>query len=137
MDPVIFEIDWLDLTPANRWHALHWAPKSRLVEEWREAAIYAARLHRLPKGWESVGVQIQARLRSGQLPDPDAFAPTAKALVDGLAYGPRDPHGYGLIPDDTGEHYKGLLLLPAFKDPSKRSALIVTLHQGGFPWSSI
>lgn len=135
MERVTFEIDWVELTPANRWYKDRWA-KARHVAEWREAALQAAQINKLPKDWASMGVVAQARYEAGQLTDPDAFAPAMKAVVDGLTFGPKPPHGYGVIPDDHGAHYRGLLLLPPFKDPTKRSALIVTLIEGD-PWSSI
>ena len=128
MNEWTFEIDWLPLTPANRWHTGHWSKKTELVSAWRAAAIQAARIAKLPKGLAAFTVTVQARHQTMRLTDFDAMAPTAKAVIDGLVSGPRGD-GYGLAPDDTPEYARSLTLLPSFCDRDKREALIVTIRE--------
>lgn len=116
------EIDWLELVPVNRWFSGHWSKKAALVTEWREAAIQAAQLSRLPKRLDRFRLDVQARHQKGTLTDPDAFAAAAKAICDGLIL-------YGLAEDDSGEFFDGLHLLPPYMDKTKRPALIVVVTE--------
>ena len=118
-----FEIDWLPLMPGNRWHKGHWSARAKLVETWRGAGCQAGTVYRLPKGMESFHLTVQARHKTNHLTDFDAFAPAAKAIVDGLI-------DYGLATDDRPEFCKGITFLPSFLDRTKREALIITIAEG-------
>ena len=122
--PYVMVIDWLPLTPANRWYKGHWSKTATLVTEWKGAAIIAAQLAKLPKGVGSFRLTVQARHRTNHLTDFDAFAPAAKAICDGLVTGPKGG-GYGLAADDTPDIALGLTLLPSYLDRLKPDALIV------------
>ena len=124
--PYVLVIDWLPLTPANRWYKGHWSKTAALVTEWRNAAITAARLAKLPTDVGAFTLTVQARHRTNHLTDFDAFAPAAKAICDGLVTGPRGD-GYGLAADDTPDIARGLTLLPSYLDRTQPDALIVSV----------
>lgn len=119
-----FEINWVPLTPANRWYSGHWSGRAERSAEWRAAGTRAARMHNLAQTGDPFHVVVQARHKTNHLTDADAFAPAAKAIVDGLI-------DYGLAPDDRAEFFKGLVLLPSFLDRTQREALIVSVRPGG------
>jgi len=124
--PWVLVIDWLPLTPANRWYKGHWSKTAALVIDWRSAAIQAARIAKLPKGVDAFSLTVQARHRTNHLTDFDAFAPAAKAICDGLVTGPSGD-GYGLAADDTPDIAQRLTLLPSFLNRDLPDALLVSV----------
>ncbi len=83
----------------------HWRVRAREVRAWRTAAHYAA-LEQLPGGpsARTVGrrlVELELPVRDSRRRDPHNYAPTLKAVVDGLV-------DAGLWPDDTPEHLRTL-----------------------------
>lgn len=116
-------IDWAGRPiSANAWYGKHRFEKGRLVAAWREHAQKAAQLAGLPTGLDRYSATIQFRYASGQLTDPDATAPTWKAIGDGLV-------SYGLIPDDTRTHFAGVTLLPPLLDRTQPHAVLVTITE--------
>lgn len=99
----------------NQTHQFHHRKVSAIRRDWKVATMDACRLHRVPRGVERIGLTIQGFYPNrSSLPDPDALAPTAKAILDGLCTG-RSPdikdQGWGLIPDDDGRYVAYVCLL--------------------------
>lgn len=85
----------------------HWRTKARLTREWRGAAYVAAcqQLGRGPaeRAREACFVRVRFPVVDpGKRRDPENWAPTSKALVDGLV-------DAGVWPDDDESH---VLVLP-------------------------
>lgn len=89
---------WLNLNDR-----LHWAPRSARVKQWREATALYARSAKLPTGLERVRIQAWFRFTDRRRRDVHNWAPTVKAIVDGLV-------DYGLIEDDNDDHLIGPVL---------------------------
>lgn len=116
-------IDWAGRPiSANAWYGKHRFDKGRLVAAWRAHAIDAAKAAGLPTGIDAFTAMIQFRYHGGQLTDPDATAPTWKAICDGLVT-------YGLVEDDTSAHFHGVTLLPPVLDRSLPHAVLVTITE--------
>ncbi len=80
---------------------LHWATRALLTRQWREAAHWAAKAAKLPKGLERVHIVATVHpAKGGRLRDCHNVFPTCKAAVDGLV-------DYGLILDDDDAHLVG------------------------------
>lgn len=124
------EIDWCSRPiSANAWYGANRWDKAALVAEWKNHAVQAARLAKLPRGIPGFEIALQFRYSKGALTDPDAAAPCSKAIVDGLVTGPKAPYGYGLCPDDNADFFYGTHLLPSILDRSKRDAVIVIVRE--------
>ena len=65
---------------------------------------------------------MQARYKTLPLTDPEAVAPSAKCVIDGLV-------DWGAWPNDTGEWVKAVTFLPPTLDRGHPHALIVTLEE--------
>lgn len=90
--------DWLN---ANR--RQHWTAHATAVRAWREAAGWAAKAAKLPALGPSrvVAELVMCPRRTARI-DPANWAPTAKAVVDGLVDAgiwPDDNHGWLEGPD--------------------------------------
>lgn len=78
---------------------MSWRPRGVFVEAWRRAAWAAAvqigqpAVRRRPASWVTVSLPVADRRRR----DPHNFAPTMKAIIDGLV-------DAGVWPDDTPEY---------------------------------
>lgn len=71
----------------------HWSWRHRRAREWRDAAFWYARAHRLgPLGPAVVTVSLP--VPDGRRRDPSNWMPAVKAIVDGLV-------AAGVWPDDT------------------------------------
>jgi hypothetical protein len=84
----------------------HYRVRARDVREWRTAAYFAAVAAFPGQGPEarSVGprvVELELPVAGSRRRDPHNYAPTLKAVVDGLV-------DAGLWPDDTPEHVRTL-----------------------------
>ena len=79
---------------ANRDKSLHWAPKNDRVQAWRAAGAREAILAKLPKGLPRVQIDAYVIKPIANRFDPANWAPTAKAVVDGLV-------DAGVIEDDN------------------------------------
>ncbi len=80
---------------------LHWATRALLTRQWREAAHWAAKAAKLPKGLERVHIVATVHPgKGGRLRDAHNVYPTGKAAVDGLV-------DYGLLADDDDAHLIG------------------------------
>ncbi len=80
---------------------LHWATLALLTRQWREAAHWAAKAARLPRGLDRVHIVAYVHpAKGGRLRDCHNVYPTGKAAVDGLV-------DYGLIEDDDDAHLIG------------------------------
>lgn len=88
-----FELYGPDLLTANQ--RLHWAEKSRRTRNLRAIARYAAHATAPILGPADLHVLIEWPDRRRR--DPDNWAPTVKALVDGLV-------DAGILPDDDMQH---------------------------------
>jgi hypothetical protein len=87
---------------------LHWARESSLVRHWRDAALQWARFEKLPKNLARVRLDAVLHFTTNRRRDTATnYHLTLKAIGDGLAYGPKPPHGYGLIVDDDDAHLDG------------------------------
>jgi len=96
------------LSANDRLHALH---KARVIKQWREAAAWATKAHRLQSFGDQL-VQITAFVHKPHARRYDAgnYYPTAKAAVDGL----RDA---GLLVDDDNDHVIGPDMRRGAADP--------------------
>lgn len=103
---------------------LHWAHRSKLVAEWRQAAFLAGRQYRLTSRIAQHAVPPSVLTVTFEVPDmrrrdADGPAPTVSAIQDGLV-------DAGFWPDDTPEYVAatGSVFVPA-KD---RTHLMVTVR---------
>ena len=64
---------------------------------WRDAAHTWAIARKLPKGLARVRITATASFPTLRRRDVDNYAPTVKAVIDGLKR-------YGLVPDDNAKH---------------------------------
>jgi hypothetical protein len=80
----------------------HWAVQRKLVKAWRDMAHWQAKADKLPP--LPVPVRIVATVhrpdRTQRRWDAGNYAPTAKAIVDGLV-------DAGLLPDDANRYVTG------------------------------
>ncbi len=117
-------IDWMRPRSANTVYGLHHMAKAAYVAEWRAAGSAAAMLAKLDR-WDALEATVQARYSKGRLTDPDAMAPTWKAVCDGLV-------DRRVIPDDDGTRMRGVTFLPPFLDRGQPDALLVLLTEVPF-----
>ena len=75
---------------------MHWAPRSRIVANWRKAAYFAALLHKVPRLGRSL-VSVTLPVRDRRKRDPGNWAPTVKPIVDGIT-------DAGVWPDDDSRY---------------------------------
>lgn len=82
----------------------HWAQRHTAVREVVDAVVLLARAARLePCG--HLTVRLVWAPGDNRRADPDLLDPLRKALIDGLARGPRkDLPGLRLVPDDTARY---------------------------------
>lgn len=82
----------------NRERSLHWAARNRELEPWKDLAIVMARQLRLRKqiGGTPCAVAVELPFSKVRRRDPHNYAPTIKAIIDGLV-------DAGVWPDDTAE----------------------------------
>lgn len=134
--PHVFVIDHLGRPHTmNDERRAHHYTSAKVRKEWKEATIQMCRITKAPKNLDRIGLLIQPIYNKGQLPDPDASAPTAKAILDGLVTGRhKDPshEGYGVVPDDSGEYVACVCLMAPIMDRSVKPGVRVTITQGGF-----
>jgi crossover junction endodeoxyribonuclease RusA len=71
-------LPWLTANQRGSWRVSH-----RLIRDWRSLAAWSARSARLPR-LERGHVVVQLRFRTARRRDPANWAPTGKAIVDGL-----------------------------------------------------
>lgn len=126
--PILFEAEtkrsWrLEIPAPVKWvnvnEPMHWAPKAKLVKEWRNAALTYARQSRLPKGLPHVRIDAVLHFTDRRPRDAANYSDTLKGVVDGLC---RDKShlnkknkwvqapGYGLIWDDSTKYLDGPFL---------------------------
>lgn len=124
-----FTIDFLGRPHTmNDERQAHHFTSAKIRREWKEATIKMCVVTRAPRGLERIGVLIQPIYTKGNLPDPDASAPTAKAILDGLVTGKtKGQPGYGVVPDDCGKHVAYVCLMAPIKDPSCNPGVRVTI----------
>ena len=131
----MFDIDWVGRPQTmNKAHTDHHHKTSKIRKAWKEATITACRLHRIPRGLDRIGLIVQPFYpnRSG-LPDPDACAPTAKAVLAGLTVGRSKDvkdHGWGVVPDDNGKHVAYVCLMaPQVIPGCKPGVRVIITHK--------
>lgn len=78
---------------------LYWMEKHKRTKAWREQAALKARAAKIPR-LERVHIVCKLRFGDNRRRDPGNWAPTAKAIVDGLV----DAH---VVPDDNHKHVRG------------------------------
>lgn len=78
----------------------HWRTRARRVKDWREAAGWGAIGARVPEQGPSL-VEVFLPVRDRRRRDPHNYAPTLKAIVDGLV-------DARVWPDDTPEWVRTL-----------------------------
>jgi hypothetical protein len=101
---------------ANRDGGGHWGAKAQKVKAWRGAGYRAGVREQLPVGLGRVQVDAFVRKPIANRFDPANWAPTAKAVLDGLV------SDYGLTEDDNRHFVTG----PFMHDGGKgENALIV------------
>jgi len=82
---------------------VHWRTRARWTKAWRHAAWHAVAnrdVNPIPLRLDQVHIIAELRFRDRRRRDPANWAPTAKAIVDGLV-------DYGLIADDDHRHVVG------------------------------
>lgn len=93
----------------NEAHRLHWAPRRKRTDPWREWAYLTAASFLRANFWTPTPVTIQVVIpfRTNARRDPHNYVGTVvKAVVDGLGpgtTGKKAVQGANLIPDDTPE----------------------------------
>lgn len=83
---------------------LHWTKQRELARRWRYAAGIYARLAEAPKGLPRSMVQVSFPVKQQRRRDPHNWAPTVKAIVDGLVDAQvfeDDSSEYVLVEDST------------------------------------
>ena len=101
---------------------LHWAVKSRRVKEWRAATAWrAARAVSAIDGPVHITATIHRDHNRGRF-DPNNWADTAKACVDGLV-------DAGVLRDDSSKYVTGPDMRAG--DPWADAALVLTITQQG------
>lgn len=88
--------NWITANQRQGWHA-----RARLTKNWRDVAAW--RSHRdldLPAPILRARVLIELRFCDKRRRDPANWAPTAKAVLDGLV-------DSAIFPDDSSEHVVG------------------------------
>ena len=115
-EPITLEIpklaDWLNLN-----QQLHWAPRNKRAQAWRNGAHIYARKHRLPKNLQHVRIDAYVWKSSKRTYDPHNLMATLKPVVDGLV-------DYGLIPDDNTLHLDGPFIHHGGYGPEKLVVVI-------------
>jgi len=115
---------WTLLIPApcdwvNSNSRMHWAPKAKLVKEWRRTTVLRARQANLPKGLGRVRVDAMLRFTTRHHRDALNYEPTMKGVMDGLCRDKThinkrgkevDAPGYGLVWDDEPTYLDGPFL---------------------------
>lgn len=86
--------EWLNANDRGPWQRRH-----RLSKEWRQSGGWAARAAQIPKA-SRVRVVATVLVPDGRRRDPGNYAPTAKAVVDGMV-------DALVIPDDNARHLDG------------------------------
>lgn len=95
---------------------IHWAPKAKLVKEWRKATLTHAQAAKLPTGIAHVRIDAWLHFTTRHHRDAANYADTLKGVVDGLCRDKTHVNkkgklvnapGYGLIWDDTPEYLDG------------------------------
>lgn len=118
----LLELDMLGRpTLTNRAHNMHHHAVSADRRRWREAGALLARAQRIP-ALERIAVDCWGRYPGGNLPDPDAVAPSLKGVLDGLV-------DAGVIPDDDGSHVAWVRYLAPVVDRSRLVALMVRVGE--------
>lgn len=112
---------WMLVLPApcewvNSNNRGHWAPKAKLVKQWRKATVARAREAKLPQGLARVRIDVLLRFTTKHRRDAANYEPTLKGCIDGLCrdkthinkHGKQiDAPGYGLIWDDEPKFLDG------------------------------
>ena len=104
--------DWLNANDTR-----HWAPRAKLVKNWRNLAHLIARQANAPKNLQRVMIRAEVHKTNNQRYDAHNLMPTLKPIVDGLV-------DYGLIPDDHNDHLLGPIIEPG----EKRTRAGITLY---------
>lgn len=101
----------------------HWAPRARKVRTWRSAAAVEAYRYTLAGGlgrtrtWP-MDVHFRFDVPDKRRRDPANYAPTCKALIDGMT-------DAGWWPDDTPEYVR--THEPELRVVGRKAALTVTI----------
>jgi len=102
--------------------------RAGIVRDIRTEVAWRGRAVRIPRASHMTVQFVYAPGHNGRMDSPN-WAPTVKALVDGLARGPRkDLIGLDIVPDDTDEYVTirpTLILRPP--EPGPRCWLLVTV----------
>lgn len=102
--------EWIN---ANNRRRMHWSVDRELTYAWRNAAAYYTRYAKVPAlGPSRVVAELHMTARRRARIDPANFAPTAKAVIDGLV-------DAGIWPDDNAGWVVGpdMRLGPVVKPP--------------------
>lgn len=109
---------------------IHWAVRKRLTEQWRTVGARQSHVQNIPK---LTGGRVICELRlftrrNARRRDASNWAPTAKALVDGLVDGQ-------VFPDDDSTRVIGpdLRMGPAVGDRNNEQLIIHIWPTGGGP----
>ena len=102
---------------ANTDKKLHWAPLGERVKAWRRTAHMCAQTLNLPRGLARVQIDAYVIKPRANRFDPANWAPTAKAVVDGLV-------DYGLTVDDDRHHVAGPFMHDGGKGPNSLRVII-------------
>lgn len=116
---VVIKAAWPDTKLMNANDRDYHFTRAARTRVWREAAGWWARQHRVKPFTEKVRVHVMFGVKyPGHRRDPLNFAPTIKAIVDGLT-------DVGLWPDDNSTWVENTE--PAFTDviPNKTLAIII------------
>jgi hypothetical protein len=112
---------------ANRDNGGHWASKAKKVRCWRRAGRLAATYAQLPDGLDRIRIDAYVIKPIRNRFDPANWAPTAKAVTDGLV-------DYGLTEDDNLHHVDGPFMHDGGRgDPALR--IVVTVLDKVLPTS--
>ena len=104
----------------NQAHRMHYRGVARVRRRWHDTAAWLARQQRIP-ALPAVTVTAYGCYGTARsLPDPDALAPTLKAVIDGIV-------AAGVIPDDTSAHVRGVTYLPPVVARGQADGLVVTI----------
>lgn len=103
--------EWLN---ANQ--RMHWAPKNRITQAWRNATHYMARQAQLPS-MECAHITILVHKTNNRTYDVHNLMPTMKAAIDGLI-------DHGLLPDDNNKHLTG----PDLRVGARRDRAAITIQ---------
>lgn len=106
----------------NQAHRMHYRDVARVRRRWHDTAAWLARRRRIP-ALPAITVAAYGRYGTRRsLPDPDALAPTLKAVIDGIV-------AAGVIPDDTSTHVRSVTYLPPVVASGQADGLVVTITE--------